>query len=93
MLLRAAPSPVVELNRAVAVAKRDGPLAGLGIIEAILERGALGDYYLAHAARGELLRQLGRMAAARDSLEIALSLAKQEPERRFLLHKIETIDD
>ena len=93
VLLRAAPSPVVELNRAVAVAKRDGPLAGLGIIEAILERGALGDYYLAHAARGELLRQLGRMAAARDSLEIALSLAKQEPERRFLLHKIETIDD
>ncbi|MEZ6108559.1 MAG: hypothetical protein R3B96_21360 [Pirellulaceae bacterium] len=69
------------------------PSPALGSSKRSSSRGALGDYYLAHAARGELLRQLGRISGARESLEIALSLAKQEPERRFPTHKIETIDD
>lgn len=88
VLLRAAPSPIVELNRAVAVAKRDGPQAGLNLIEAIHSRGDLVGYCLAHSARGELLRQLGRPHAARQALEKALLLARQEPERRFLRTKI-----
>jgi RNA polymerase sigma-70 factor (ECF subfamily) len=84
VLLRADPSPVIELNRAVAVAMRDGPAAGLVLVEAILERGALSDYRLAHAARAELCRRLGRTADARTSYERALALTRQEPERRFL---------
>ena len=84
ILLRAEPSPVVELNRAVAVAMRDSPLAGLEIIEAILARGELADYHLAHSARGELCRRLGRFEDARTSYERAISLVRQEPERRFL---------
>ena len=84
LLLRAAPSPVVELNRAVAVAMRDGPAAGLSLIEAILARGDLENYHLAHAARADLCRRLGRKAEARASYERALSLAQQGPERRFL---------
>jgi RNA polymerase sigma-70 factor (ECF subfamily) len=84
ILLRAEPSPVVELNRAVAVAMRDSPLAGLEIIEAILARGELADYHLAHSARGELCRRLGRFEDARASYERAISLVRQEPERRFL---------
>ncbi len=83
-LLAMIPSPVVELNRAVAVAMRDGPAAGLGLIDAILGRGDLGDYHLAHAARADLLRRLGRREEARQAYERALALAQQAPERRFL---------
>jgi RNA polymerase sigma-70 factor (ECF subfamily) len=84
VLLRAEPSPVVELNRAAAVAMRDGPAAGLGLIDAILERGDLQDYYLAHAARADLCRRLGRVEEAGASYRRALELTRQEPERRFL---------
>ena len=84
VLLQIEPSPVVELNRAVAVAMRDGPAAGLALIDAILARGDLGDYHLAHAARAELCRRLGKTADAKSAYERALSLARQEPERRFL---------
>jgi RNA polymerase sigma-70 factor (ECF subfamily) len=84
LLSRAEPSPVVELNRAVAVAMRDGPSAGLAAIDGILGRGDLSEYYLAHAARADLCRRLGRTAEARASYERALSLTEQEPERRFL---------
>ena len=84
VLLRTDPSPVIELNRAVAVAMRDGPATGFSLIDAILGRGDLGNYHLAHAARADLLRRLGRTADARVSYERALSLAQQEPERRFL---------
>jgi len=83
-LLAISPSPVVELNRAVAVAMRDGPAAGLVLIDAILDRGELGEYHLAHAARADLLRRLGRREEARQAYERALALAQQEPERRFL---------
>lgn len=88
LLLRAAPSPVVELNRAVAVAMRDGPAAGLSLIEAILARGDLENYHLAHAARADLCRRLGRRAEARASYERALNLAQQRPERRFLENRL-----
>jgi RNA polymerase sigma-70 factor (ECF subfamily) len=88
VLLRAEPSPVVELNRAVAVAMRDGPEAGLDLIDAILARGDLGNYHLAHAARADLCRRLGQTAEARASYERALSLAQQEPERRFLERRL-----
>lgn len=77
-------SPVVELNRAVAVAMRDGPAAGLRLIDAILDRSDLGSYHLAHAARADLLRRLGRKEESRQAYERALALAQQEPERRFL---------
>jgi RNA polymerase sigma-70 factor (ECF subfamily) len=83
-LSRADSSPVIELNRAVAVAMRDGPAAGLVLIDAILERGDLLDYRLAHAARADLCRRLGRTTEARASYERALALTRQEPERRFL---------
>ncbi|MGH8727695.1 MAG: RNA polymerase sigma factor [Burkholderiales bacterium] len=88
VLARVEPSPVVELNRAVAVAMRDGPDAGLALIEAILARGELADYHLAHSARAELCRRLKRTAEARASYERALSLARQEPERRFLERRL-----
>lgn len=84
VLVQMVPSPVVELNRAVAVAMRDGPEAGLALIDAILDRGDLADYHLAHSARADLCRRLGRPAEARISYERALSLTKQEPERRFI---------
>jgi RNA polymerase sigma-70 factor, ECF subfamily len=84
LLARAQPSPIVDLNRAVAVAMRDGPEAGLRLIDAILARGDLADYHLAHAARADLCRRLGRIADARESYRRALALARQEPERRFL---------
>ena len=84
MLTQVAPSPVVELNRAVAVAMRDGPAAGLALVDTILSHGDLADYHLAHSARAELCRRLGRTADARAAYERALSLSKQEPERRFL---------
>jgi RNA polymerase sigma-70 factor, ECF subfamily len=78
----------VALNRAVAVAMRDGPAAGLALIDAILERDELTDYHLAHAARAELRRRLGRDADARASYERALALASQGPERRFLERRL-----
>jgi RNA polymerase sigma-70 factor (ECF subfamily) len=88
LLLSATPSPVTELNRAVAVAMRDGPAAGLTLVDGILARGDLQDYRLAHAARADLCRRLGRMADARVSYERALKLTRQEPERRFLERRI-----
>jgi RNA polymerase sigma-70 factor (ECF subfamily) len=88
VLMRTGASPVVELNRAVAVAMRDGPAAGLVLVEAILGRGDLVDYRLAHAARADLCRRLGREADARASYERALALTKQEPERRFLERRL-----
>lgn len=88
LLFQADPSPVVELNRAVAVAMRDGPLAGLAGIDAILARGDLRNYHLAHAARADLCRRLGRTAEARASYEQALALSQQEPERRFLARRL-----
>jgi RNA polymerase sigma-70 factor (ECF subfamily) len=88
LLLQVAPSPVVEINRAVALAMRDGPQAGLALIDAILARGDLVDYHLAHAARAELLRRLGRTAEARLSYQQALTLAQQEPEQRFLKRRL-----
>ena len=93
VLARAEPSPVVELNRAVAVAMRDGPAAGLALIEAILARGQLADYYLAHAARADLCRRLGRAAEARAAYKQALSLAQQEPARRFLERRLREMQD
>jgi RNA polymerase sigma-70 factor (ECF subfamily) len=93
LLARADPSPVVELNRAVAVAMRDGPLAGLALIDAILGRGDLGTYHLAHAARADLCRRLGRTAEARASYERALALTQQEPERRFLARRLAALSD
>ncbi len=88
VLARAEPSPIVELNRAVAVAMRDGPEAGLVMIDAILARGDLSDYRLAHAARADLCRRLGRTAEARVSYQRALELTRQEPERRFLERRL-----
>jgi RNA polymerase sigma-70 factor (ECF subfamily) len=88
VLRRIEPSPVVELNRAVAVAMRDGPRAGLVLIDGILARGELADYHFAHSARGELCRRLGRTDEARASYERALSLARQEPEQRFLERRL-----
>jgi RNA polymerase sigma-70 factor (ECF subfamily) len=88
LLARAEPSPVIELNRAVAVAMRDGPSAGLVLIDAILRRGDLSDYHLVHAARADLCRRLGRAAEARVSYERALALTQQEPERRFLQRRL-----
>jgi RNA polymerase sigma-70 factor (ECF subfamily) len=88
VLLRADPSPVVELNRAVAVAMRDGPLAGLGLVDGILARGELGEYLFAHSARADLCRRLGRTAEARASYERALELTRQEQERRFLERRL-----
>ena len=93
LLARAGPSPVVELNRAVAVAMRDGPLAGLELTDAILARGDLADYHLAHSARADLCRRLGRMAEARASYKRALSLTRQEPERRFLERRLSELPD
>jgi len=88
VLARANPSPVVELNRAVAVAMRDGPSAGLALVDAILARGDLGDYHLAHSARADLCRRLGNAAEARTSYQKALTLVRQEPERRFLERRL-----
>lgn len=91
VLLRAEPSPIIELNRAAAVAMRDEPAAGLALIDAILERGDLVDYHLAHSARAELCRRLGQIAEARASYEYALALTQQEPERRFLERRLKEL--
>jgi RNA polymerase sigma-70 factor (ECF subfamily) len=88
VLLGVEPSPVVELNRAVAVAMRDGPQAGLDLIDAILGRGELDNYHLAHAARAEMCRRLGRNAEARSAYERVLALVRQEPERRFIERRL-----
>jgi RNA polymerase sigma-70 factor (ECF subfamily) len=88
LLAQQQPSPVVELNRAVAVAMRDGPAAGLALVDAILARGDLPDYRLAHAARADLCRRLGNKAEARASYQRALALTRQEPERRFLERRL-----
>ena len=93
VLLGMAPSPVVELNRAVAVAMHDGPAAGLALIDAILDRGDLTSYHLAHAARADLLRRLGRAPEARVAYERALGLTQQEPERRFLQRRLAELAD
>lgn len=92
LLMRAAPSPIVELNRAVAVAMRDGPAAGLTLVDAIMARGELGDYHLIHSARADFCRRLGQTADARISYERALALTKQEPERRFLEKRLAELD-
>ncbi len=87
-LARIQPSPVVQLNRAVAIAMRDGPESGLAHIDAVLEHGELADYYLAHSARADMCRRLGRTAEARSAYEKALALTQQEPERQFLQERI-----
>ena len=91
VLLQLEPSPVIELNRAVAVAMRDGPQAGLRLVDAILNRGELKDYHLSHATRGELLRRAGQQQEAIAAFEQALALAKQLPEQRMLRRKIEQL--
>jgi RNA polymerase sigma-70 factor (ECF subfamily) len=88
VLGRIAPSPIVALNRAVAVAMRDGPAVALELVEAILKEGELEEYHLAHAARADLYRRLGKKEEARVSYQRALSLARQEPERRFLERRL-----
>ena len=88
VLARLGQSPVIELNRAVAVAMRDGPAAGLALIDGILSRGDLADYHLAHAARADLCRRLAKTAEARVSYQRAMALARQEPERRFLERRL-----
>ena len=90
-LVRIQPSPVAQLNRAVAIAMCDGPEAGLAHIDAVLEHGELANYYLAHSARADMYRRLGRTAEARASYEKALALTQQEPERRFLAGRIEDL--
>jgi len=93
VLSRYDPSPVIELNRAVAVAMRDGPAAGLAVVDALLKGGELADYHLAHAARADLCRRLGRNAEARASYERALALSRLEPERRFLTQRLAGLRD
>jgi len=93
MLMQSNPSPVVELNRAVAVAMRNNPLAGLELVDAILARGDLGSYHLAHAARADLCRRLGQTAEARSSYQRALDLTQQEPERRFLERRLSELSE
>ncbi|MGZ9740389.1 RNA polymerase sigma factor [Pseudomonas sp. GNP012] len=92
VLLRAVPSPVIELNRAAAISQRDGPQAGLMLVDAILARGELLDYHLAHSARAEFCRQLGRKQEARAAWERALELTRQEPERRFIEDRLKALD-
>jgi RNA polymerase sigma-70 factor (ECF subfamily) len=91
LLARAAPSPVIELNRAVAMAMRDGPAAGLEQIDAILARGELANYHLVHSARAELCRRLGKTADARAAYEKALALTRQAPERRFIERRLQEL--
>jgi RNA polymerase sigma-70 factor (ECF subfamily) len=93
VLVRAEPTAVVELNRGVAIAMRDGPVAGLELIDAIFARGALADYHLAHAARADMLRRVGRNDVARAAYRMAIERAQQEPERRFLERRLGEMDD
>lgn len=92
LLMRTDPSPIVELNRAVAVAMHDGPDKGLELVDALMIRGELSQYHLAHATRADFCRRLNRKADARTSYERALTLAKQEPERRFLEKRLAELD-
>jgi RNA polymerase sigma-70 factor, ECF subfamily len=92
VLARADPSPVIELNRAAAVAMHDGPAAGLAIVDAIMARGDLDGYHLAHSARADLCRRLGRTADARLAYQRALELVRQEPARRFLEKRLRELD-
>ena len=92
-LVRVHPSPVVQLNRAVAIAMCDGPEAGLTQIDAVLEHGELANYYLAHSARADMYRRLGRTSEARSSYEKALALTQQEPERQFLQERIRQLKE
>ncbi|CAN7663814.1 RNA polymerase sigma factor [Pseudomonas umsongensis] len=92
VLLRAWPSPVIELNRAAAISRRDGPLAGLTLVEGILARGELLEYHLAHSARAEFCRQLGRVEQARAAYERALELTQQAPERRFIEARLRSLE-
>ena len=92
LLMRLDDSPVVALNRAVAVAMRDGVEDGLGLVDELLAGGALDDYHLAHAARADLCRRLGRDEEARTSYRRALELVRQEPERRFLERRLAELD-
>jgi RNA polymerase sigma-70 factor (ECF subfamily) len=87
-LLQIQPSPVVQLNRAVAIAMRDGPEAGLAQIDAVLQHSEMSNYYLAHSARADMCRRLGRTSEARASYEKALALTQQQPERQFLQDRI-----
>ena len=91
VLLRVVPSPVIELNRAAAISQRDGPLAGLTLVDAILARGELLDYHLAHSARAQFCWQLGRKQEARAAWERALALTRQEPERRFIEARLQAL--
>lgn len=93
LLLRQQPSPVIELNRAVAAAMRDGPEAGLVLINALLERGELTDYHLAHSARADLYRRIGNKEEARNCYRRALSLTQQSPERRFLERRLAELEE
>lgn len=93
LLVRTEPSPIIELNRAVAVAMRDGPAKGLELVDGLLERGELAQYHLAHATRADFCRRLGKKADARASYECALAFAKQEPERRFLEKRLAELPD
>src|SRR5271169_3856447 len=92
-LIRIHPSPVVELNRAVAVAMCEGPEQGLRLIDGLLAREELANYHLAHSARADLCRRLGWLLEARDSYEKALALAREEPERRFLAGRLEELKE
>lgn len=92
VLLRVDPSPIIELNRAAAVAMRDGPSAGLRLIDEILARGELADYHLAHSARADLCRRLGRSNDARASYQRAIALVRQDPERRFLERRLSELE-
>jgi RNA polymerase sigma-70 factor (ECF subfamily) len=91
VMLGMEPSPVVELNRAVALAMRDGPAAGLSLVESLLQKRQLEQYHLAHAARADLCRRLGRKAEAAASYRKALALARQAPERRFLERRLASL--
>ncbi|MCA9241351.1 MAG: RNA polymerase subunit sigma-24, partial [Planctomycetales bacterium] len=93
ILLRVDPSPIVQLNRAVAIAMRDGPAAGLELVDAILQRGELTGYHLAQPARGEFLRRMGDAAGAANAFRQALSLAKQDSERRFLEKRLDLLGE
>lgn len=97
LLLKVTPTPVVELNRAVAVAMSDGPARGLALVDEIRRRGELEDYYLAHSARADLCKRLGKTSEAVNSYRRALSLARQEPARRFIVQRLQelgvTIDE
>jgi len=90
-LLRLEPSPIIQLNRAAALAMRDGPEAGLALIEPLIDQGGLGRYHLAHAARADLLRRLDRLTEAKAGYEAALALARQQPEQRFLKRRLTEI--